>query len=602
LIILGISAFYHDSAACLIVDGEILCAAQEERFTRIRHDGSFPLNSIKFCLNSKNLTINQVDYIVFYEKPNLKLRRIFSTYLHYLPKGIGSFAKVLKSWFGEKLWTNLIIRQKLRYFGKIRYSEHHLSHAAAAFYPSPYKEAAFLTIDGVGEWLTTSYGFGQNEKITISAELNYPHSLGLLYSAFTYYLGFKVDSAEYKVMGLAPYGQPKYVDLILKNLIDLKHDGSFHLNMTFFDFCVGQTMTNKKFDELFGGPRRSPESHLDQRIMDIARSLQEVTELVVMKIAAHVYDKTKLPNLCLAGGVALNCVSNGKLLKDGPFDNIWIQPAAGDAGSAIGAALYFYHKILGFDRVYLSGTDQMKGSLLGPEYSEEYVEDFLNKTNIPFKKMQQDKLNGEVVDLLAKGNVIGWFQGRMEFGPRSLGNRSIIGDPRNKTMQKKMNLKIKQRESFRPFAPAVLFEKVKEYFDLNCESPYMLFVTNVNKDQRYEMTSKEKKLFGLDKLNLKKSSIPAVTHVDYSARIQTVDSTRNPRFYSLLQKNFERYNCPILINTSFNVRGEPIVCSPEDAFNCFMSTGMDYLVIESYLISKKDQSNKTIRKISYELD
>ena len=600
--IIGISALYHDSAACLIQDGKILCAVQEERFTRIRHDGSLPLNAINFCLKSNNLSINQIDYLVFYEKPKLKLSRIISTFIHYFPNGIMSFIRTTSRWLGGKLWTELIIRRKLGFYGEFKYSEHHLSHAAAAFYPSPYKEAAFLTIDGVGEWSTTSYGVGADKKIKISSELNFPHSLGLLYSAFTYYLGFKVDSAEYKVMGLAPYGEPIYVDLILKNLLDLKDDGSFHLNMKYFNFCVGTTMTNSNFDKLFGAARRDPESLLDQRCMNIARSLQVVTEMVVYKMALHVFNKTKQPNLCLAGGVALNCVSNGKLLKSGPFKNIWIQPASGDAGSSIGAALYFYHEILGLNRKVLSKEDGMSGSLLGPDYSDEYVENFLKNKKIPFQKIQQTDMDNKIVDLISTGNVIGWFQGRMEFGPRSLGNRSILGDPRNEEMQKTMNLRIKQRESFRPFAPAILLEKVKEYFDLKGESPYMVFVANIVKKKQHKMSSKEMNMFGLDKLNIKRSSIPAVTHVDYSARVQTVDLKRNPRFHQLLKKNFERHGCPVLINTSFNVRGEPIVCSPEDAYNCFMSTGIDFLVIGSYLISKENQPKENIREVAYELD
>jgi len=587
--ILGISAFYHDSAACLVRDGEIVAAAQEERFSRKKHDFSFPKHAIDFCLKKGGIKTSSLDCVAFYDKPFLKFERILETYLSYAPHGIASFLQAIPLWIKQKLWIKDSLRTVLGFDGKIIFPEHHESHAASAFFPSPFQEAAFLTMDGVGEWTTTSYGVGKGNKIDIFAEIKFPHSLGLLYSAFTYYTGFKVNSGEYKVMGLAPYGKPVYKDLILKELIDLKDDGSFKLNMKYFDYCAGLRMTNDRFHKLFGAPPRKPESRLTQREMDLARSIQEVTEEIMLRITRHIHKVTEQKNLCLAGGVALNCVGNGRILREGPFENIWIQPASGDAGGALGAAYFAWHQYLQKPRSANGKTDNMRGSYLGPEFSDAEIEAFLSKFEIPFVRLKDEELTERVADLLAQEKVIGWFQGAMEFGPRALGGRSIIGDPRSPKMQEQMNLKIKFRESFRPFAPSIIAEKISDYFEMKAESPYMLLVAPVQKKWRCEMTGDEKKLEGIELLNVKRSEIPAVTHVDYSARVQTITETQNPRFYRLLKKFDERYGSPVMINTSFNVRGEPIVCTPADAYRCFMRTHMDYLVLGNYLLDKSGQ-------------
>jgi carbamoyltransferase len=589
--ILGISAFYHDSAACLVQDGKIISAAQEERFTRKKHDSAFPVNAINFCLEDSNLTVNDLDYISYYDKPFLTFERILETYLAFAPVGIKSFIKALPLWIKKKIWMKEVIKKELKYEGKIIFPEHHESHAASAFYPSPFQEAAFLTMDGVGEWTTASYGIGNGNRIEILSEIQFPHSLGLLYSAFTYYTGFKVNSGEYKVMGLAPYGEPKYKDVILKELIDLKEDGSFKMNMDYFNYCVGLTMTNRKFDKLFDGPPRKSESKLTQREMDIARSVQEITEEVVLRMARHIRKETGLKYLCLAGGVSLNCVANGKLLREGIFDDIWIQPAAGDAGAALGAALFAWYQYLENDRKADGKRDSQRGSYLGPKYENDHIEGYLKKNKIPYTKLSNEELPEKIADLIADEKVVGWFQGRMEFGPRALGGRSIIGDARSSKMQETMNIKIKFRESFRPFAPSVVRERVADYFELDGESPYMLLVAPVRKEIRREMSEEEQKLFGLEKLHVTRSSIPAITHVDYSARIQTVDGVNNPSYYNMIKKFDEKYGCPVIINTSFNVRGEPIVCTPEDAFLCFMRTNMDYLIMENYLLDKREQKS-----------
>jgi len=578
--ILGISAFYHDSAACLIQDGEIISAAQEERFTRKKHDHNFPFKAIYFCLSHSKIQVADLDLIAFYDKPFLKFERLLESYLSFAPKGIHSFIKAMKEY----------IKNELNYEGKTIFPEHHESHAASAFYPSPFEEAAILTMDGVGEWTTTSFGIGKDNKIELLADIKFPHSLGLLYSAFTYYTGFKVNSGEYKVMGLAPYGEPKYKDLILKELIDVKDDGSFRMNMEYFDYVAGLRMTNNKFHQLFGGPPREPETKLTQKDMDIARSLQEVTEEVVLKMAHHVYKETGEKNLTLAGGVALNCVANGKLLREGPFENIWIQPAAGDAGGALGAALIGWYNYLKKPRSVV-GNDMQKGSYLGPEFSNDEILDFLNKKEISFSKVNNDDIPSKIAGLISEEKVIGWFQGRMEFGPRALGARSIIGDARSPKMQAQMNLKIKFREGFRPFAPSVLADKVSDYFEMNAESPYMLLVADVKKERQKQMKDEEKKLFGIDKLNILRSDLPAVTHIDYSARIQTVHENTNKLYYDLIKKFDEEHNCAVIINTSFNVRGEPIVCTPEDAYKCFMRTHIDYLIMGNYLLDKKEQKD-----------
>jgi len=587
--ILGISAFYHDSAACLVRDGEIIAAAQEERFTRKKHDFNFPTNAVEYCLKEAGISAEELDYVGFYDKPFIKFERILYSYLAYAPIGIKSFFKSIPLWIKQKLFIRDIIKKELGYRGKVLFPEHHESHAASAFYPSPFSEAAILTVDAVGEWATTSYGIGKDNDINITSELRFPHSLGLLYSAFTYYTGFKVNSSEYKVMGLAPYGEPEYVDLILRELVDLKEDGSFKLNMKYFNYCTGLTMTNNRFNKLFGGPPRKPESKITQREMNLARSIQVVTEEIVLRMVNHIYKETGKKNLCLAGGVALNCVSNGRLLREGPFGNLWIQPAAGDAGGALGVALLIWYKYLGNNRKLDEVRVSQKTSYLGNCYTDKEIEDFLKKDEIPFEKLSTGEIPPRIAELIAGENVIGWFEGRMEFGPRSLGSRSIIGDPRSKEMQSVMNLKIKYRESFRPFAPTVLREHVSDYFDIDCESPYMLLVANIKDEKRVRMSDEEEKLFGLEKLKVTRSDVPAITHVDYSARIQTVTKDDNPLFYGVIEEFYKKTGCPMIVNTSFNVRGEPIVCRPEEAFKCFMRTEMDYLIMGSYLLDKKRQ-------------
>jgi len=609
--ILGLSAFYHDSAACLVVEGELVAAAQEERFTRKKHDSGFPAKAAQYCLNSANLRPDDIDYVVFYDKPFLKFERIFETYLAFIPKGFRSFATSLPVWLKEKLFQKTLIADSLSncfcekndWSERLRFSEHHLSHAASAFFPSPFKEAAILTMDGVGEWTTTSVFLGKDNGISPWKEIRFPHSLGLLYSAFTYYTGFKVNSAEYKVMGLAPYGEPRYVDLIKKHLIDIREDGSFHLDMGYFDYCTGLTMTNDRFNTLFGGPPRSPESQLTQREMDLAASIQVVTEEIVVKLAKDIQRSTRQKNLCLAGGVALNCVANGKLLREGVFDNIWIQPAAGDAGGAVGAAFGAYHLMLDQPRC-ATATDKMKGAFLGPEFEQCEIEQRLASAGAVFQTASENELICTVAHALAEGKAVGWHQGRMEFGPRALGGRSIIADPRSPTMQKQLNLKVKYRESFRPFAPSVLREDVSDWFELNVDSPYMLLVADVTEAKQLRMSEAQKGLFGIEKLNALRSEIPAVTHLDYSARIQTVHQETNPRYYRLISRFKELTGCPVLVNTSFNVRGEPIVCTPEDAFHCFMGTELDLLAVGNAILRKQDQ-NSNLRKDYknvYELD
>ena len=603
--IIGISAYYHDSAAALLKDGKILAAAQEERFTRKKHDSSFPKNAIQYCLESAGISISDIGYVAFYDKPFIKFERILETYLAYAPFGFFSFIKAMPLWIKKKLWMKELIKKELGYNGKIIFPEHHESHAASAFFPSPFRESAILTMDGVGEWATASFGEGKGNSIRLLKEIKFPHSLGLLYSAFTYYAGFKVNSGEYKLMGLAPYGEPKYKGLILKELIDLKKDGSFKLNMKYFNYCAGLTMTNSKFHKLFGGYPRSPESRITQRVMNLARSIQEVTEEVMLKTAKYVHEITGQKNLTLAGGVALNCVGNGRILRESPFENIWIQPAAGDAGGALGAALFTWHVYLGEVRVSPGTGDLQYGSYLGPQYSDEEIKKILNEKNIPYTELKREEVPERIADLIEAGKVIGWFQGRMEFGPRALGARSIIGDARSPKMQETMNLKIKFRESFRPFAPSVLSEKANQYFDLDKESPYMLLVAPVRCEKRLKVKDYEEKLFGFAKLNVVRSMIPAVTHVDYSARVQTVDRSTNPIYYDMIKKLDEKYKCPVIINTSFNVRGEPIVATPEDAYRCFMRTNMDYLIMENILLEKKVQKplDKDINWLrEYELD
>ncbi len=587
--ILGISAYYHDSAAALIKDGDILAAAQEERFTRKKHDDGFPLKASEYCLAEAGIDIAQVDHVVFYDKPILKFERLIETYLSYVPGGWLSFRKALPLWLSKKLHLPKVIKKQLGWKGKLLFVEHHESHAASAFLPSPFEEAAIICFDGVGEWATTSWGIGKGNRFEIKEQISFPHSLGLLYSAFTYYTGFKVNSGEYKVMGLAPYGDPKYVDLILSEIIDLKEDGSFRLDMGKFNYCQGLTMTNGRFNMLFGGPPRKPEKRLSQREMDIAASIQKVTEEIMLRIGRYVHDKSGKENLCMAGGVALNCVGNGRLRREGLFKNIWVQPSAGDAGGALGAALTIWHHYLDMPREVNEKDDGQSGSYLGPGYSKERIKEFLEENGYLYNECSEDKLYEEVAGRLEKGDTIGWFQGRMEFGPRALGARSIIGDARNPEMQKKMNLKIKHRESFRPFAPSVLLEHVSEWFEYESESPYMLMVAPVKDEGRIPMTDEQEGLFGIDKLNVIRSNIPAVTHVDYSARIQTVDGKHNKRYYGLLKKFYERTGCPVIVNTSFNVRGEPIVCTPEDAYRCFMRTEMDTLVLGDFVLSKKEQ-------------
>ncbi|HSP35791.1 MAG TPA: carbamoyltransferase [Thermoanaerobaculia bacterium] len=598
--IVGISAFYHDSAAALIRDGEIVAAAQEERFTRKKGDHRFPSQSLDYVLRAGGLRdVNDADYLVFYDKPLLKFERLLSTYTAFAPSGIRSFIKAMPLWLKEKLHMPREIRKLTGYTGKILFTQHHEAHAASAFYPSPFDEAAIICFDGVGEWATTSIWTGKGNRIVPVKEIRFPHSLGLLYSAFTYYTGFKVNSGEYKVMGLAPYGQPVYADAIRKHLIEIRDDGSFHMNLDYFNYAKGLTMTNERFHRLFGGPPREPETLLTQRDLDLAASVQEVTEEVMLKIARNTARETGMGNLCLAGGVALNCVGNGKILRDGSFDDIWIQPAAGDAGGAVGAGLAVWHQYSGAPRVLARRIDGQNGSYLGPEYSQAEVESFLRQKNAPYT------IAGDVAKIaryVADGKIIGWFSGRMEYGPRALGARSIVGDPRDPEMQKRMNLKIKFRESFRPFAPAVLAEHVSEWFDLDRPSPYMLLVADVKKEHQIPMTEEQKKLFGIDKLNVKRSSIPAVTHVDYSARVQTVHRETNPRFHALISEFQKITGCPVVVNTSFNVRGEPIVCSPADAYHCFMNTDIDVLVLENAVLLKEEQPKTAGAKREFELD
>jgi len=589
--ILGISCFYHDSAACLVRDGKVLGAVQEERFTRKKHDFNFPTQAAGWCLKEGKISSKDLDYVVFYDKPLIKFERIIETYLSYAPAGIKQFVRAMPLWFKQKLWIPEIIRKELNYRGEILFCGHHESHAASAFYPSAFKEAAFLTLDGVGEWETASFGVGRGNNLEIQYYLNFPHSLGLLYSAFTYYAGFKVNSGEYKLMGLAPYGEPKYQNLILKELIDLKADGSFKMNMKYFGYCHTLKMTNNRFHRLFGAPPRKPETKINQHYMDVAASIQWVTEEVMLRMAQHVHRVTGQDKLCLAGGVALNCVGVGRILRQGSFKEIWTQPASGDAGGAIGAALLVWYKYLKHARVTDGVKDTQQGSLLGPEYKDEEIGDFLREQNIPFNKLDALQLPRVVSGLIEQGKVIGWFQGKMEFGPRALGSRSIIADARNPEMQTKLNLKIKFRESFRPFAPTVLKEEAANWFELDRESPYMLLVAQVKEEKRIDTKEALGLARGFDKLKVVRSLIPAVTHVDYSARIQTIKREDNPLYYDTINEFFKKTGCPVIINTSFNVRGEPLVCTPLEAFACFMRTEMDYLVMGSYLLDKRLQAN-----------
>lgn len=610
--LLGISAFYHDSAACLLKDGQIISAAQEERFTRKKHDAAFPENSIRYCLKTANIVPDEITSVVFYEKPFVKFERLLETYLAFAPKGFSSFSKAMPLWVKDKLFQktalvgalNETLGSDIDWRARLLFSEHHLSHAASAYYPSPFESAAVLTIDGVGEWTTTSVALAKGKELDILKEIKFPHSIGLLYSAFTYYLGFKVNSGEYKVMGLAPYGEPRFADLIKKHLINVSDDGSFQLDMTYFDYATGLTMTNKKFESLFGGPVRTPESSLNQREMDLAASVQKVVEEVVVQVAEGVATETGERNLCVAGGVALNCVANGVLLDKKIFDNIWIQPAAGDAGGALGAALSAWHLYYEQPKRISGGSDAMKGAFLGPEFSDEEVETDLKALSAVYHKLSDSELISEAAAHIADGMAVGWMQGRMEFGPRSLGARSILADPRSPTMQKKLNLKVKNRESFRPFAPSILAEHTTSWFDLEIDSPYMLFVGNIKKERQCVTPIEDGTVSGIDKLKTVRSEVPAVTHVDYSSRVQTVHEDTNQRFYSLISKFYELTGCPIVVNTSFNVRGEPIVCSPGDAFRCFMSTDVDILVIGNYLLKKKTQDQILRSKYhpNYELD
>ncbi len=603
--VLGLSAFYHDAAACIVRDGIIIAAAQEERFSRKKHDERFPHHAIQYCLRHAQCSITDVDAVVFYDKPFLKFNRLLETYVSHAPKGFRSFIMSMPVWLKEKLWLSDVIAEELNYTGKVLFTEHHESHAASAFFPSPFEQAAIVTVDGVGEYATTSIAVGDKNSVRIIEEQHFPHSLGLLYSAFTYFTGFKVNSGEYKVMGLAPYGEPKYVNMIYDHLVDVRDDGSFTLNMDYFNFAVGLTMTNDKFAALFEGPVRKPESPLTQREMDLAASVQVVTEEIMMKIVRHAKSITGKKNLCLAGGVALNCVANGKILREKIFDSIWIQPAAGDAGGALGAAMIGYHHYFKKERI-VGTKDTQHGSYLGPYYSDDEIKAFLDEEKIPFTHYRDTQLLcDDIAGMISNENVIGWFQGRMEFGPRSLGNRSILGDARSSEMQKKMNLKIKYRESFRPFAPAVLAEYAAEWFDIPCDSPYMLLVADVVKNKQHQMTETQQKLWGIEKLNISRSEIPAVTHIDYSARIQTVHNDTNPMFHKLLKSFYDNTGCPVVVNTSFNVRGEPIVESPRDAYRCFMRTEMDALVLGNFLLLKKDQpefAEKTDWRKEYELD
>ena len=605
--ILGISAFYHDSAAALLVDGKIIAAAQEERFTRIKHDPSFPDMSVDYVLREGNITMSEVDLVAFYDKPLLKFERLLETYLASAPKGFRSFSLAMPVWIREKLFLKDYLykqfkkRHKNFHSDQILFSEHHFSHAASAFYPSPFEEAVVLTLDAVGEWATTTVAIGKANKLRIIKEIHFPHSLGLLYSAFTYYTGFKVNSGEYKVMGLAPYGEPIYKDLILDNIIDLKEDGSFRLDQSYFDYVSGLTMTSKKFSDLFEHPVRNPDKDLLTEFhMNIAASIQSVTEEIILRITRNLAKEFDIPNLCMAGGVALNCVANGAILKDGSFQNLWVQPAAGDAGGALGAAQAVWHSELGNPRT-ISEEDDMKGSYLGPSYTDSLIKAELENMGAIFTKIPMGEVATTTANLLAENNAIGWFQGRMEFGPRALGSRSILADPRSDTTQKNLNLKVKYRESFRPFAPSIMREHLSDWFELERDSPYMLLVANVRKELRKKMTDQEENLFGIDKLNVSRSSIPAVTHVDYSARIQTVHQETNPLYHSLLKEFQKITGCPILVNTSFNVRGEPIVCTPSDAFRCFMGTDLDFLVIGNFVLDKRHQSPNLLNKYATEL-
>jgi len=587
--ILGISAFYHDSAACLLSDGKIVAAAQEERFTRKKGDATFPGHAVEYCLRSAGITVKDLTYVGFYDKPLLKFERILETYLGVAPKGFRSFLKAGPLWIKEKLFMDRQLHEALGYDGNILYAEHHESHAASAFFPSPFEEAAILTMDGVGEWATASLGRGRGNDLELIKELHWPDSLGLLYSAFTYHTGFKVNSGEYKVMGLAPYGEPKYVDLIYRELMDLKEDGSFTLNQKYFNYLSGLTMTNGAFDRLFGGPPREPESKLTQREMDLARSVQVVCEEVMLRMARTVHRETGSENLCLAGGVALNCVGNGRILREAPFKRVWIQPAAGDAGGALGVAQLIWHRHCKQPRPITPGKDSMQGAYLGPEFSPEEIEAFLKSRGAAYHRLERDELHRRVAEQIAAGKVVGWFDGRMEFGPRALGSRSILGDPRSPRMQAQMNIKIKFREGFRPFAPSVLRERVSDYFEMDYDSPYMLLVAPVRKERQIPMTQDQQRLWGIDKLNLPRSDLPAITHIDYSARVQTVAKDTNPNYYTLI-KEFERLTgCAVVINTSFNVRGEPIVCTPADAYQCFMRTHIDHLVLGPFMLNKSEQ-------------
>ncbi|MBI5244677.1 MAG: carbamoyltransferase [Elusimicrobia bacterium] len=593
--VLGISAFYHDSAVALVRDGRIIAAAQEERFTRKKHDQNFPFNALKYCLKEGGTTASQLDLVGFYDKPLLKFERILQTYLAFAPKGFKSFAMSMPLWIKEKLWLREAIRDQLGYSGKILFPEHHESHAASAFFPSPFQEAAIITMDGVGEWTTTSYGAGRGNKVELLADLRFPHSLGLLYSAFTYYTGFKVNSGEYKVMGLAPYGEPRYVDVIFKELMDLKEDGSFKMNMEYFGYCAGLTMTNEKFHRLFGGPPREPESNLSQRDMDLAASVQAVTEEVMLRMARHARKETGLKNLCLAGGVALNCVGNGKIWEKRIFDDIWIQPAAGDAGGALGAALLLWHQYLDNPRQADGIHDSQQGSFLGPCFTDEQIETFLRARGAVYERLDSKELPRRTAELLAQGKVIGWFQGRMEFGPRALGARSILGDPRDREMQSKMNLKIKFRESFRPFAPVVMAEEISNYFEMEHESPYMLLVAPVRKERRVAETEETRRLFGIERLNKPRSDLPAITHIDYSARIQSISRDSNAPYYDVIKAFKDLTGCAVLVNTSYNVRGEPIVCTPEHAYVCFMRTDIDTLAMGNFLLDKTVQPKEAAK-------
>jgi carbamoyltransferase len=609
--ILGLSAFYHDSAAALLDDGRIVAAAQEERFTRKKHDAGFPRHAVEYCLAAAGIGLDQVDHIAFYDKPFIKFERLLETYLAFAPKGFTSFRMAMPVWLKEKLFQKRLLAEKLRALGgerdlesRLLFAEHHQSHAASAFFPSPFEEAAVLTIDGVGEWATTSVGVGRGHDLKMLKELHFPHSLGLLYSALTYYTGFKVNSGEYKVMGLAPYGQPRYAQMILDHLIDLKEDGSFRLNQEYFDYCTGLTMTNARFDQLFGGPARRPEDRVTQREMDLAASIQAVTEEVMLRLTRALARETGQKNLCMAGGVALNCVANGKILRDGKFERIWIQPAAGDAGGSLGAALAAHHLFKGQPRQLNGARDGMSGAYLGPAFEQGEIERRLQAAGAVFEVLGEDQMIAGAADALVDGKAVGWFQGRMEFGPRALGARSILGDARSPTMQKLLNLKVKYRESFRPFAPSVQREQVADWFELEDDSPYMLLVADVVAGKRRLMNEDEEALFGIDKLNVPRSQIPAVTHVDYSARIQTVHADTNPRYHRLLGAFNERTGCPVLVNTSFNVRGEPIVCTPEDAFHCFMGTEIEVLVAGNCVLAKERQNPglKQNYKDAFELD